>query len=209
MSGHEMSANTTIMIIPANSEIIASEVLNQFEDETDYTSPPAGLTPVMKCCLKRKCFNKFAPQVQEDCFNRSDYKWDHFQSWVSINLFGFRFWSIKSKTNQNYFLAGLMSADEPKRTVQNPVRHNKTVSWTYFVDVRGKKVQVCQNFLTGVYGISSSKIQTIQNKLVSGSSLDDLRGRYSKKKKREDIDEQTEDVSFETVAKRSKKRKTK
>ena len=100
-----------------------------------------------------------------------------------------------------------MSADEPKRTVQNPVRHNKTVSWTYFVDVRGKKVQVCQNFLTGVYGISSSKIQTIQHKLVSGSSLDDLRGRFSKRKNANE--EHIEEVKYESTSKKTKKKKTK
>jgi hypothetical protein len=96
-----------------------------------------------------------------------------------------------------------MSADDPKRTVQNPIRHNKTVSWTYFVDVRGKKVQVCQNFLTAVYGISSSKIQTIQHKLLSGSSLDDLRGKFSKKKKR---DEDDDDMDFGILTNPSKKK---
>ena len=190
-----MSVGTTIMIIPASSELLTSDELGeQYEDETDYASPPtSGLTPVAKCCLKKQCFNKFAPQVQEDCFNRfvfvaSLIGLDHI-SWTHF-YFVRRFWSIKSKTNQNYFLAGLMSAEDPKRTIQNPVRHNKTVSWNYYVDVRGKKVQVCQNFLTGVYGISSSKIQTIQHKLLSGASLDDLRGRFSKKKKR-DNSEQT------------------
>ncbi|CAG2119697.1 unnamed protein product [Medioppia subpectinata] len=179
MAGHEIP--TIIMISAANPEILdvneTNDHINQYEEDmdVDYTTPPAGgLTPVAKCCLKRQCFNKFAPQVQEDCFNR--------------------FWSIRNKTNQNYFLAGLMSADEPKRTVQNPVRHNKTVSWTYFVDVRGKKVQVCQNFVTAVYGISSSKIQTIQHKLLSGSSLDDLRGKFSKRKKPEEESQQRVEV---------------
>ncbi|CAG2180806.1 unnamed protein product, partial [Oppiella nova] len=173
---------------------VTNDDINQYEEEMDidYASPPeGGLTPVTKCCLKRQCFTKFAPQVQEDCFNR--------------------FWCIRSKTNQNYFLAGLMSADEPKRTVQKPVRHNKSVSWTYFVDVRGKKVQVCQNFLTAVYGISSSKIQTIQHKLLNGSSLDDLRGRFSKRKKSDhDSQHVTVDVvSFQTTDKKVRKKKVK
>ncbi|XP_054153170.1 uncharacterized protein LOC128951897 [Oppia nitens] len=187
MASHEISANaTTIMIIPATSELLDVNVVNQYDEDMDMISRPSGgLTPVDKCCLKKQCFKKFAPQVQEDCFNR--------------------FWSIRSKSNQNYFLAGLMSADEPKRTVQNPIRHNKTVSWSYFVDVRGKKVQVCQNFLTGIYGISSSKIQTIQHKLLSGSSLDDLRGRFSKRKK--DLDDDNEDeVSLESNKRINKKK---
>lgn len=75
-----------------------------------------------------------------------------------------------------------MSADEPKRTVQKPKRNNKTATWTYFVDVRGKKVQVCQNFLTAVYGISKCKLSGIQHKLVHGAPLDDMRGKYQKNK---------------------------
>lgn len=74
MSAHEMPVSTTIMIIPASSgiEMTSDEMTEQYEDETDYVSPPSsGLTPVAKCCLKKQCFNKFAPQVQEDCFNRS------------------------------------------------------------------------------------------------------------------------------------------
>lgn len=89
-----------------------------------------------------------------------------------------------------------MSAESPKRRVSNPVRNNKSHSWHYYVDVRGQKVQVCQHFFTGVYGISNSRIQTIQNKLVTGASIDDLRGKFSKRKD-----------SPESLAKRPKKSK--
>ncbi len=80
MSSTEMTTHpTTIMILPANTEHtildvnVANDHINQYDDEEDtrYDKPVSGLTPVAKCCLKRQCFNKFAPQVQEDCFNRS------------------------------------------------------------------------------------------------------------------------------------------
>lgn len=84
---------------------------------------------------------------------------------------------------QNYFLAGLLSAYRPKSQVHEPKTKNKSFSWNYFVDVRGQKIQVCQNFLTGVYGLTQGRIVNIQHKLVSGSPLDDLRGKYPHKRK--------------------------
>lgn len=65
-------------------ELVSEEIINSqpfieneqskdaFEEEEEESTvrPVEGLAPVSKCCTHRKCFTKFAPEVQEDCFNR-------------------------------------------------------------------------------------------------------------------------------------------
>ncbi len=47
------------------SESLSREVLKVSEEDGSK-----DLTPVTKCCLKKKCYEKVLPKVQNDLFNK-------------------------------------------------------------------------------------------------------------------------------------------
>ncbi|XP_054153624.1 uncharacterized protein LOC128952287 [Oppia nitens] len=139
------------------------QVMTEEEDESqkisiDEFSSTQELTPVIKCCLKKKCYERVEPKIQNELFNR--------------------FWQIGDYAKQNYFLVGLMAAESPKQVTSRPIKKNKSLSWKYWVDIRGRKEQVCKCFFLAVYGISDKRLRVLQTKLVNGDPLEDQRGRY-------------------------------
>lgn len=76
-----------------------------------------------------------------------------------------------------------MAAQTPKQVTSHPMKKNKSLSWKYWVDIRGRKVQVCKGFFLAVYGVSDKRLRVLQTKLVNGDPLEDQRGKYDKEKR--------------------------
>jgi hypothetical protein len=76
-----------------------------------------------------------------------------------------------------------MAAQSPKQKTSRPLKKNKSLSWKYWVDIRGRKVQVCKGFFLAVYGVSDKRLRVLQTKLVNGEPLEDQRGKYDKEKR--------------------------
>ena len=93
------------------------------------------------------------------------------------------FWRIGDYAKQNYYLVGLMAAQTPKLATNKPMKKNKTLSWKYWVDIRGHKLQVCKGFFLAVYGVSDKRLRVLQTKLVHGEPLEDQRGKYDKERR--------------------------
>ena len=102
---------------------------------------------------------------------------------ITETLVCFSFWRIGDYAKQNYYLVGLMAAQTPIQVTSRPIKKNKTLSWKYWVDIRGRKVQVCKGFFLAVYGVSDKRLRVPQTKLVNGDPLEDQRGKYDKERR--------------------------
>ncbi|CAG2123006.1 unnamed protein product, partial [Medioppia subpectinata] len=149
MYGSEMLASAIPQAIPPESQTILETVAKGGEADNEgqhilsFAIADAGdcsrgdLTPVTNCCLKKRCYENVLPKTQNDLFNC--------------------FWRIGDYAKQNYFLVGLMAAQTPKQVTSRPLKKNKSLSWKYWVDIRGRKVQVCKGFFLAVYGVSDKR----------------------------------------------------
>jgi len=73
---------------------------------------------------------------------------------------------------------GSMSSTETKRKKTNPSEYNKRMTWHYVTKVAGQCTVVCHKFFKAVFQVSNKRIYTIQQKVFSGVSVDDKRGRH-------------------------------
>ena len=89
-----------------------------------------------------------------------------------------RFWDMGVKIEQDIFLTSCLERVSRKTMYIHPTKNREHV-WKYSVlDGSGKKLSVCRKLLLNLLQISEKRLRTVQNKLVSGNTLDDKRGAH-------------------------------
>lgn len=79
---------------------------------------------------------------------------------------------------QSKFLASCMEISEPKRRTKEERVSTRQCTVKYSFLLNGTRKQVCQKMLCSVLRITRRRAQMIVEKLKSGSSLNDLRGKH-------------------------------
>lgn len=87
------------------------------------------------------------------------------------------FWELGDYQAQNVLIKCCMKRSEPKAAIEN--RDNiRFLRWTYLFPLPSSNIPVCKVFFCNVIGITKNRIFTVQQKIISDSSLKDQRGKH-------------------------------
>lgn len=138
-------------------------IFSEGKTRSGKVKPAKVFQPFEACCKKNKCYNVVKPETQRQIFTN--------------------FYSLPVQV-RDQTLCERMVIEDKKTHSQNRrktnVTHNRVVTVFYFLNIDGRKVNVCKNFFTHVYGITKGKVDVLVEKLRAapfGGIINYMRGK--------------------------------